>query len=702
MPHLKHLSLTVFLLFSLAIQAQWVSIPDTNFGTWLNSNGYTNCLQGNNTVGWQMDTTCPAVINAVSIDCSAQGLSSIEGVQYFDSLDTLYCYNNQLRNLPSLPALLTQLGCSYNQIDSLPSLPIFLNFLGCGANGISNLPKLPITLSYLDCGGNQLSNLPELPNSVTYLSCFNNTIISLPDLPDSLTSFICSDNLNLICLPPLKKVVDFTFYNTGITCLPNYPQSNTYSNPALNTVPLCDFFNTNECGIYQNISGRVYYDIIQNCLHENGEARLGNVKINLYESNLLVEQTISDYYGLYSLPSSTSTYQYTVDTINLPFTIACPDSGYYTSVITAQDSFDTDMNFGLRCKPGFDLEARGIATPTAFRPANFSTINISAGDASNFYGANCAAGVSGAVTTTFNGPVQFISAAPGALVPSVNSNTLTYTIADFGAVNFFDDFNIVLQTDTSAQIGQQVCFTVSVTPIAGDNNPANNTLTHCFPIVNSYDPNDKTAYPAGNTDTAQKELTYTIRFQNTGNAEAQHIYITDTLSQYIDESSFQLLAYSHQPMVQLKEKAIRFNFPNINLPDSFSNEPASHGYVQYKVRLKENLPIGTEIENTAFIYFDFNAPVITNTTVNTISVVSSVEASLMADIGFGIYPNPTTGIFIVDVPKELVGETITITDITGRIVHQSEIRSPKSEINIATAGVYFVRIGSSVKRVVVR
>ena len=199
-----------------------------------------------------------------------------------------------------------------------------------------------------------------------------------------------------------------------------------------------------------------------------------------------------------------------------------------------------------------------------------------------------------------------------------------------------------------------------------------------------------------------RDRTYTIRFQNTGNAEAQHIYITDTLSEYIDESSFQLLAYSHQPMVQLKEKAIRFNFPNINLPDSFSNEPASHGYVQYKVRLKENLPIGTEIENTAFIYFDFNAPVITNTTVNTISVVSSVEASRMADIGFGIYPNPTTGVFVVDVPKELLGEVLSVTDVTGRVAYQSDIRHSKSEINIATSGVYFVRIGGSVKRLVVR
>ncbi|MFN8323573.1 MAG: hypothetical protein U0T74_13005, partial [Chitinophagales bacterium] len=51
-----------FILFSatLSSSAQYVAIPDSNFGTWLNSNGYSQCMQGNNSVGWQMDTTCNA------------------------------------------------------------------------------------------------------------------------------------------------------------------------------------------------------------------------------------------------------------------------------------------------------------------------------------------------------------------------------------------------------------------------------------------------------------------------------------------------------------------------------------------------------------------------------------------------------------------------------------------------------------------
>lgn len=718
MPHLKHLSLTVFLLLSLAMQAQWVSIPDTNFRNKLIQLGYGTCFNGS-----LMDTTCSEVVNTISLDVSNSNISSVEGVQYFDNLSLLRCFENQLASLPQLPASLLRLDCSFNQLNTLPALPATLYWLECGNNQLTSLPWLPSLLTYLHCNNNQLSNLPMLPDSLVRLECYynqlstlptlpaslyrlvcaNNQLTSLPALPDSIAFLNCDDNPSLFCMPRLNKVSNFSFVHTGISCLPNYPQLNFTSNPPLNSVPICDLLNTNSCSIYGSLLGKAFYDSIQNCTLDSSETGLFGLKIQLVNNYSVVGETITSVNGDFYFVTDTGTFEIGVYTPNIPFyPVACPSGGVLYDTLTASYNVHYNRDFFLRCKPGFDLEARSIATPSPFRPANLTTVNISAGDASNFYGARCAAGVSGAVTTTFSGPVQFISAAPGALVPSVNGNTLTYTIADFGAVNFFDDFNIILQTDTSAQIGQQVCFTVSVTPIAGDNNPANNTLTHCFTIVNSYDPNDKTAYPAGNTDTAQKELTYTIRFQNTGNAEAQHIYITDTLSQYIDESTFQLLAYSHQPMVQLKEKAIRFNFPNINLPDSFSNEPASHGYVQYKVRLKENLPIGTEIENTAFIYFDFNAPVITNTTVNTISVVSGVAASRMADIGFGIYPNPTTGVFVVDVPKELIGEVLSVTDVTGRVAYQSDIRHSKSEINIATSGVYFVRIGGSVKRLVVR
>ena len=57
-----------------------------------------------------------------------------------------------------------------------------------------------------------------------------------------------------------------------------------------------------------------------------------------------------------------------------------------------------------------------------------------------------------------------------------------------------------------------------------------------------------------------------------------------------------------------------FIFNNIQLPDSNVNEPASHGFVKFKINQRANNPLGTVIENKAGIYFDFNEAVITNST----------------------------------------------------------------------------------------
>ncbi len=223
----------------------YVNIPDTNFGTWLNTNGYSSCMVGNNTAGWLMDTTCPAVVNAVAVVCpgvivpSNTNIRDLTGIQYFDNLDTLICYGNELLTLPSLPGGIVYLDCNQNQLATLPALPDSLIYLDCYHNQLTTLPALPGNLTTLLCWNNQLSSLPALPGSLTWLECFNNQLGSVPELPDSLYRFYCYGNPNLYCLPELKKIYLLSFHSTGITCLPNYPQSNVGSNPPLGSMPLC-------------------------------------------------------------------------------------------------------------------------------------------------------------------------------------------------------------------------------------------------------------------------------------------------------------------------------------------------------------------------------------------------------------------------------------------------------------------------------
>jgi hypothetical protein len=62
---------------------------------------------------------------------------------------------------------------------------------------------------------------------------------------------------------------------------------------------------------------------------------------------------------------------------------------------------------------------------------------------------------------------------------------------------------------------------------------------------------------------------------------------------------------------------VRFVFENIMLPDSNVNEATSHGFVKFTIHPRSDVPLGTSIPNSAAIYFDFNEPVITNTSIHT-------------------------------------------------------------------------------------
>ncbi|WP_181885031.1 DUF7619 domain-containing protein [Pontibacter diazotrophicus] len=147
----------------------------------------------------------------------------------------------------------------------------------------------------------------------------------------------------------------------------------------------------------------------------------------------------------------------------------------------------------------------------------------------------------------------------------------------------------------------------------------------CVMITDSYDPNDKLVTPMGRTSEhytpTGTALKYKIRFQNTGTDVAYRVVVVDTLSQYLDLSTLQVGAASHAHRFEVSGKGrpvLTWTFDNIMLPDSTSNEPGSHGYIQFSIKPKADLPEKTAVENLADIFFDFNSPVRTNTTLNRI------------------------------------------------------------------------------------
>jgi fimbrial isopeptide formation D2 family protein len=194
----------------------------------------------------------------------------------------------------------------------------------------------------------------------------------------------------------------------------------------------------------------------------------------------------------------------------------------------------------------------------------------------------------------------------------------------------------------------------------------------------SYDPNDKIGYPLGSTDAHfvedGTEIEYVVRFQNTGNAAAYDVVIRDTLDANLDIETFKLVANSHSVMVAVDPdtREIVFNFANIMLPDSTSDEPGSHGLISFKIRMKQNLPMGTTIPNTAYIFFDSNPAVITNTYTHTIFDCSDYEAVIHLD------PTGTCDAPVVNVEADVLWTDQYAWILDGDVVGNEDVLSVTS------------------------
>ena len=370
-------------------------------------------------------------------------------------------------------------------------------------------------------------------------------------------------------------------------------------------------------------------------------------------------------------------------------------AGNYT--VNVSENFGCSAVRNYNVTQGFDVGVSAIKNYNDPTPGRWFMFHPIAGDMSQLTGNHCAAGISGQVQFSFTGQAHYAGVTPGALHPDiVRGDTLIWNIADFGRLRTDSSFFILFNTDSSANLFSQVCATVTVTPLVGDYNPTNNTMEYCLSVVRPSDPNEMVVSPEGNIDTMQKWLTYTVHFQNTGSAPAQHVFILDSLDSHLDASTLKVLGSSHQVQSLVSGNVVKFDFEDIDLPDSASNQAGSHGTVQYTIRLLDNLASGTEIKANANIYFDFNLPVATNYTLNTITpgISTSVNEVQKGAGGLIFYPNPAHDIVFVKADNDALGGRIEITDALGRKCVSTSIVDNifNLPINHLARGVYVISI----------
>ncbi len=630
-----------------------------------------------------------------------------------NGLETLGLSNLNLTSLPPIPNSVTYLSAMNNFFTSLTSFPPNLEKLYLNTcQDLEVLENLPNTLQQLYANGCNLSSIDYLPNSITTLHLHDNNLNSIPNIPNSATT-IRLENNNLTAIPALPTpLYQLTLANNSLYCVPFLPSTiSTISLsgnnltclpnilPAMSGTfqgyPLCEdndpVNNPFGCLGAEGVEGYVFTDQNTNCTYEATDSSLTNVPITVFDQGNTVSQASSFNTGRYYFSLTTGQYEVVVDTLNKPYTIDCTYPGIDSTVSLSSDTpLASNVDFGLRCKTGFDVGTKSIATNGWVFPGQPHTLSVKAGDMSNYYNMNCSDGVAGSVTVTVTGPVTFLNPTAGSLTPVVSGNTYTYTVNDFGAVNPNTDFRLDFSTDTTAMSGDLICVSVVVTPNNGDNNLANNTYSNCYNVVNSYDPNNKLVYPSIVEPGFDDYLTYTINFQNTGTAPAFNIRLEDTLSSYLDLSTFEVLDYSHDMHYSLSNDILKVYYPNIMLMDSTTSEPDSKGYITFRIKANGNLIEGDEIKNTGYIFFDFNTAIITNTIVTTVELDDAgLDQQNKAEVG--VYPNPSSKEYYL-VSDQKINE-LQVFDQQGKQIRFSYDETQRLlDLKDNTPGIYFMQI----------
>jgi hypothetical protein len=382
----------------------------------------------------------------------------------------------------------------------------------------------------------------------------------------------------------------------------------------------------------------VYEDANSNCIHDPGETILNNLPASMYNGS-------SRYYPVAvwnTIPVSEGVfYSVQVDPYS-NFAFTCPAGG----ILNFTPYTDTTIYFAVECPPNvYDHTITQFVTK--LRPFNTAEILV--------YPSNPFCAIqNGTYELNLDPDLTFVFSLPPPSV--VNGNLLTWNHSNLNHSSMTGPGARVFANPlTTLSVGDSVCNTASISLFAGDVNPSNNMNTVCAPVVNSFDPNDKYVFPNGSGSQGfvppLTEFTYLIQFQNTGNDVAYRVNILDTLDSDLDLSSFKVVGSSHDYDVYFHSPhIIDFSFEGINLPDSNTNEPMSHGFILYSIKAADGLLSGTELTNRAHIYFDNNAPVATRLTLNTISGTQGLSENTPFEIS--IIPNPASSELKIKLDKD--------------------------------------------------
>lgn len=446
----------------------------------------------------------------------------------------------------------------------------------------------------------------------------------------------------------------------------------------------------NNC--YCVLTGTVYNDANTNCTLDAGEVGIPHVMINCPT----IGYSFTDANGVYSFTVPAGTYTVT-EYLNANYQITGCQSN--SVVVTSNPSLGCVINndFANTLIPNHDLHVITCSANQAVPGNNYQQKVIVVNEGT--YTENNIQ-----LSYGHDGQLGFMSSTlpltqPNAGVyPNWYEVTSGFTsLAPMGTST--DDVNYFVPTNVP--MGTLVSFkdtVASMAPLASswltDYTPWNNVNSYNISVVSSYDPNFKEVTPKGTgpygiisyNDTI---LEYVIHFQNTGTYYAQNIYVVDTLDNDLDWESFVPGYSDHSYTASMTTNGVvKFTFSNIYL--AYYGD-ASNAMVSYRIKTKKNLLPGTEFKNKAAIFFDYNDPIITNTTLNSLEIHDDIKQTNLKSSLMKIYPNPVDKLLHVSVPSE--NGTLIIYNLLGEEITSEEIKTNTISLDVSyfTQGIYILK-----------
>jgi hypothetical protein len=693
---------TVYFTFVLSIAvslntvAQIINIPDAAFKTELTT---TNCVYVNDVATSSVDTNADGEIQVTEalavtdLRLNNELVADLTGLEAFVNLEAiLFNYYSGNSSWP--------LVFDFNQLTQLKKIDAYL--FPFDLLDVTQLYDLEVLSFYSIVGVTSL----DLTNNIQLkeFEIFNGGgAISSLDFSNcpNLETLRLSASMNDLTLN-LKNGTDLTILNlsmySGYVCLDPSEEQMVINQLASNSSTVVNAYcSFTPGGDFNQINGVTRFNTSGNCTPSDaafsnmrynytdgtltGSVFASNGDLNIYVPNgsyIVSPQFENPSYWNVSPPNFSVSFPTQTSPVTQDFCVSANGSIEDLEVMILEMS---------EPRPGFDVDYRVVVRNKGNQSA------------------------SGTVTLEFqNDFMTLLSTNPTTAAAAVDQLSWSFSnLSPFTNLDF--DYTMTLNTPMAAinplDIGDFVNFTATVIGTGTDAMPADNIMDFKQEIFNSYDPNDKTCLQGATITPSQvgDYVYYKIRFENLGTASAVNVVVKDeiNLSQF-DINTLVPIDSSHDYVTRVRDNnVVEFIFENINLD---FNDATNDGYVVFKIKTLSTLSDGDTFDNTAGIYFDFNAPIITNTEV--VSIMSTASIGEVTDESVVIYPNPSHGILNVNSKHSI--KSASLVDLNGRMLKQMNFigneTNQQLDFSSLGKGIYFLTVttdfGFRVEKLVIK